>query len=121
MPGSLNGQCHTALETLLASSRAVGKGAKVQKVAVPYFGALSIERRQGGHADAGSYDRSVMETVLNKETPGFDGSVLDLSLDDLLWAYQGPWIGYDEIGFLSTEGDPHVNFHSASDGFWAPQ
>lgn len=40
--------------------------------------------------------------MLNKEV-GFNGNGLDLSLDDLLWAYQGLWMGND-IEFLSTEG-----------------
>jgi len=49
----------------------------------------------------------------------FDGDGLNLALDDLLWAYQGPWMGND-MGFLADEGNSYATVELTNDS-WRPQ
>lgn len=122
MPGSLCGQCCTALETLLDNTRAVGRGRgrgerkEVRRIVVPYFGVVSIERKNGRGA-AGTHDGN--EIAVTNEEVGFNGNGLDLVLDDLLWAYQGPWMGND-MGVLPEEANSYATFDLTND-FWQPQ
>lgn len=110
-PRSLCGQCHTTLEALVTSSRDVGKGAAVQKVAVPYFGFLSIGRRQ--HSPAGEgLDQDEANTVPNDVAPDVDDNALDPSLEDIFWSYQGPWMGHCDMACLPTaEDESFSNFN----------
>ncbi|ODM23321.1 hypothetical protein SI65_00910 [Aspergillus cristatus] len=122
MLGSLCGQCCTALETLLDSTRAVGRGRgrverkEVRRIVVPYFGVVSIERKDG-RGSAGTHGGN--EIAVPSEEVGFDGNGLNLVLDDLLWAYQGPWMGND-MGVLPDEGNSYATFDLTND-FWQPR
>lgn len=119
-PRSLCGQCHTTLETLVASSRAIGRGAAVQKVTVPYFGVLSIGRRQHSPATEG-LDQNETNTVPCDNVAEMDGNALDLSLDDIFWSYQGPWMEHCDMEFLPIAEDEsfsHFKFPAMNEAWF---
>ncbi|KZF21920.1 hypothetical protein L228DRAFT_284039 [Xylona heveae TC161] len=111
LASSLCGQCHAALETLLAASHNMEKGA-VRNVSLPCFGVITIGRKQ--------HSRRYSRNLSSREAPPpelEDTSHTDLPLDGALdmsdgsfglypyppspdgiyWAYQGPWMTSNPI------------------------
>ncbi|GKZ31870.1 hypothetical protein AbraIFM66950_000781 [Aspergillus brasiliensis] len=90
-PGSLSGQCHATLKDLVKSSRELHKGER-REIAVPYFGRVTVDRREDASHPADSW----------LETSGRAASLLGSNVDstatwpalydDTFLSYSGPWI-----------------------------
>ena len=104
-PGSLCGQCHSALADLVSCSQTLGKG-ESREIVVPYFGSVEITRRESaslGSPEISSSDRVAQPTsTMADPTPtnvdeyehGNDDFPALIVPDDVFFSYHGHWESY---------------------------
>lgn len=99
-PSSLCGQCHTALASLVSVCQEMESGVSC-RIALPYFGVVSIGSKPNASNHGGGRERS--NSLVDRSISGYEPSapaqhtnmdVLDrpFPVDDIFWDCHGPLV-----------------------------